>query len=619
MTDISNAESPYRANGAYSPRLHGMQLRNTQQRLVAALLRRPSLVPTVMQAGIRPDDFPKELHNALMIATKKPDRIKEIVADPNVDPTIRNLYMRVVELTHGQARQIAEQVVANVRRNGPQGIGEEIAAEPEHVDPENEANGHGDNANGDSQEIGASQKANERKQQTGAEQSETASNDEEIDSDLAGMNKKYAVVKIGGKTRVVSFEEDATYPGCTVPVYSTIPDFCAFHAKRKKIVVGKNGKEKKIGIGRWWIDHEQRRQFEGIVYAPGANAANGKLNLWNGFGCEPRAGSCDLYLDHMRNNICAGNEEHAEYLLNWMAYAVKHPDRQGEVAVVLRGKEGTGKGMAAKQFGRLLGAHFRHIVHAKHLTGHFNAHLQHCSVLFADEAFFAGDRSHESILKALITEETILIEPKGIDPFPVRNRVHLIMSSNSDWVVPAGADARRYFVLNVGDAHIQDHEYFASIARQMDNSGREALLYHLLSRDLSRFDVRLVPHTQALAEQKAHSRRGVDRLVEIICHNGMLPSVHIDYPDVAITSGEEKGEGLYCAARTLVADLKHISSIVVGNALKSDWECVPWKDRYRRGIRFPSLGRLRELFDKRHGKQGWPVTSGEDSEWSPTT
>jgi hypothetical protein len=317
----------------------------------------------------------------------------------------------------------------------------------------------------------------------------------------------------------------------------------------------------------------------------------------------------------LRNNICAGIEEHSEYLLNWMAFAVQHPDRQGEVAVVLRGKEGTGKGMAAKQFGRLLGAHFRHIVHAKHLTGHFNAHLQHCSVLFADEAFFAGDRSHESILKALITEETLLIEPKGMDPFPVRNCVHLMMSSNSDWVIPAGADARRYFVLNVGDAHIQDLEYFAAIAKQMDNGGREAFLHHLLSRDLAKFDVRLVPQTKALSEQKAHSRRGVDRLIEIICHDGGLPCSHVSHCDVAVTSGEEKGEGFYHAARTLVSDLKHVSSIVIGNELKAKWQCTSWKAGNQRGIRFPSLAHLRELFDKRHGNQDWPAIAGEVIEW----
>src|SRR5262245_4418173 len=114
----------------------------------------------------------------------------------------------------------------------------------------------------------------------------------------------------------------------------------------------------------------------------------------------------------------------------------------------MRGAEGTGKGMLTKQFGRIFGYHFRHVMHAKHLTCHFNAHLQACSLLYADESFFAGDRSHESILKGLITEETILVEPKGVDTFSIRNCLHIILSSNERWVIPAGSDARRFFVLD---------------------------------------------------------------------------------------------------------------------------------------------------------------------------
>ena len=95
---------------------------------------------------------------------------------------------------------------------------------------------------------------------------------------------------------------------------------------------------------------------------------------------------------------------------------------------------------------------------------------------------------------------------------------------------PASADARRYFVLAVADHHKQDHAYFAAITREMDNGGREALLYELLNRDLSSFNVRDVPQTDALADQKAHTRRGVDRLVEMVAHSGMLPAVHAPIP-----------------------------------------------------------------------------------------
>jgi hypothetical protein len=431
------------------------------------------------------------------------------------------------------------------------------------------------------------------------------------DIDLAEMNEQYAIVKVGGKTRVMSLEENPIFPGCKVPLFSTIQDFCLFHLKRKKVV----DKGKEVGIGRWWINHSERRQYDGVVYDPAGTNSN-MFNLWTGFSCEPIEGDCDLYLGHLKHNMCNGNGAYYEYLICWMAHTVQHPDRQGEVAVIMRGKEGVGKGVAAKEFGNLFGSHFHHIVHAKHLVGHFNAHLQQCSVLFADEAFFAGDRAHESILKGLITEETLLIEPKGVDPFPVRNCLHLIMSSNSDWVVPAGADARRYFVLNVSAAHMQDHHYFGAIIQQMENGGREALLFHLLNLDLSNFNVAQVPQTGALAEQKAFTRRGIDRLIEQIAHDGRLPSAHTVHVNVAVTTGEEDLKGFYHHARTLVPDLRYDSSIVIASKLKDEWGCGPWKSGYQRGITFPPLAELRARFDAKHGPQDWPGASdGGGVDW----
>ena len=205
----------------------------------------------------------------------------------------------------------------------------------------------------------------------------------------------------------------------------------------------------------------------------------------------------------------------------------------------------------------------------------------------------------------------MMIEPKGVDPFAVRNCIHLLMSSNADWVVPAGADARRYFVLDVADTQMQCAEYFGAVTREMNQGGREALLFHLLNRNLAAFDVRAVPQTEALAEQKRHSRRGVDQLIEIIANDGIVPRAHHDLANVAITSGEEKGRGFYVAARALVHELKFRSSPVIANELRKKWGCKPWKNAHLRGISFPMLSDLRQMFDRRHGPQSWP----EMEEW----
>jgi len=59
--------------------------------------------------------------------------------------------------------------------------------------------------------------------------------EDDDERELTEMNAVFAVVKVAGKTRVAELEESVTYPGCRVPVFSTIADFCAFHAKRKKL------------------------------------------------------------------------------------------------------------------------------------------------------------------------------------------------------------------------------------------------------------------------------------------------------------------------------------------------------------------------------------------------
>ena len=185
------------------------------------------------------------------------------------------------------------------------------------------------------------------------------------------------------------------------------------------------------------------------------------------------------------------------------------------------------------------------------------------------------------------------------------NVLMIFMASNSDWVVPAGASARRFFVVDVPDARKQDHPYFEAITNQLDNGGREALLHYLLQRDLTNFNIRVVPQTQALADQKARSRRGVDLLVELLASDGMLPNAHSAYPDVTITSVDEKGDGFWPSARKLVPELKQQNTRVIGRTLKLDWGCKPWESHGRSGLKFPPLEILRAAFEKKHGIQDW--------------
>lgn len=319
------------------------------------------------------------------------------------------------------------------------------------------------------------------------------------------MNEKHAVIEdIGGKCLVIGEVIDlGLEPPRLRIAKQTFENFRNRYLNRF-VQVGTDKEKKPImkPAGQWWLTHGMRRQYSSLVFAPGRDVP-GVYNLWQGFACEAIPGkNHEPWLEHVRDHICSGNEEHYAYILGWMARAVQKPGQAGEVALVLRGGQGTGKGAFGRGFGSLWGRHYMQISNAKHLVGQFNAHLRDCVFLFADEAFFAGDKMHESILKTLVTEETFMVEGKYVDAEVAPNYTHLLMSSNASWVVPAGADERRFLVMDVSEERKQDSAYFRAIRAALDDGGREALLHYLLTYSLEGYEVRTVPKTEALRDQK---------------------------------------------------------------------------------------------------------------------
>jgi hypothetical protein len=321
---------------------------------------------------------------------------------------------------------------------------------------------------------------------------------------LTELNLQYSVVMLGGKCLVMRQVKDPIF-GRKDITFSSFNDFKNFHSNEKYWLENGNGKAKKKIITDIWIEQPTRTQFNGIVFNP-TGGVDGYYNLWHGFAYEPRKGSCNRLLEHIRDNIAMGNSKIYQYVLAWMAEIVQNPGgKRPGVSLVLRGKQGVGKGCLAEYFGKILGNHFLHITQASQLTGKFNNHLKDALLVFADEAFWAGDKNSEGVLKGMITEDIIMIEPKGRDPFSVKNHVRLMIASNNDWLVPAGPQERRFCVLDVSEKHQQDHAYFAAIEKEMKSGGREALLHLLLEADLSNFDFYNFPRTEALLDQKISS------------------------------------------------------------------------------------------------------------------
>ena len=122
--------------------------------------------------------------------------------------------------------------------------------------------------------------------------------------------------------------------------------FVSFYLNCRIPVPQGGGKTVLKPVADVWLHHPKRRQFVGgVIFDPsGHHARPDMLNLWQGFAVEPRPGSWARLQDHILKIVCAGDTSLRDWLMGWMARLVQRPGEQGEVAVVMRGIEGCGKG-----------------------------------------------------------------------------------------------------------------------------------------------------------------------------------------------------------------------------------------------------------------------------------
>ena len=350
---------------------------------------------------------------------------------------------------------------------------------------------------------------------------------------LIELNQKYSVIgDIGGKCMVMSWVQSKLDSRLEVPSFQSWKSFTERYSNRY-IQIENEPRQ----IGAYWLKWPLRKTYESIDLVPGAPQIlpNGALNLWRGFGVEPVPGvgpdgapqwgaGWRRMQAHIHEILAAGDAATAAYIAKFAAWSVQNPDDRAEVALVFRGGKGSGKGTFANALVRMFGSHGLQIYNSKHLVGAFNGHLRNCILLFADEAFWAGDRQGESVLKGMLTERALVIEQKGIDAVAWKNRLHVIMAANADWVVPASHDERRYVVFDVAPKRIGDPDYFRALHSELDGDGLSHMLHDLLKLPLAGWHPRQIIQTPGLQKQKAMSLGAVAAWWENILQNGTVPA-----------------------------------------------------------------------------------------------
>ena len=210
------------------------------------------------------------------------------------------------------------------------------------------------------------------------------------------------------------------------------------------------------------------------------------------------------YLDRLMppENLCwyRDNQNYQfkqqDYYEQWIAQRIQQPHIAPEVAIVLRGDQGTGKSFVFDILLKaLLGQSNYKAVSLAHIKGKYKATLW-SSVLLQIEELNDTKKQIGEILKQLITQPTHLIEQKHQPSYQAEKHFGIVITSNEPIPMQIENNDRRYFIPHFSKVAEDSQKFFQEFADWLEyNNGYQEMYDHFNSVDLDDFDIRKAPIT----------------------------------------------------------------------------------------------------------------------------
>lgn len=242
---------------------------------------------------------------------------------------------------------------------------------------------------------------------------------------------------------------------------------------------------------REWKLHPERSvvRLSEVGFDPTERDGQIVCNLWGGWPTTPKAGQCDTLLSLLRH-LCSGEEKGNDaiyqWVLKWLAFPIQKQGAKMRTALIFHGPQGAGKNLFFEAYAAIFGKYARIIGQAE-IDDKFNDWASGKLFMIADEVVARQELFHiKNKIKALITGETIRINPKNVAAHDERNHVNLVFLSNEKQPLVLEQDDRRFAV--IWTPHKLGENYYSDVADEVASGGIEALHDYLLHLDLGDFN-----------------------------------------------------------------------------------------------------------------------------------
>ncbi len=256
-------------------------------------------------------------------------------------------------------------------------------------------------------------------------------------------------------------------------------------------------------ITKWLCDPEMRTYMDQdwIPYNGVYKQTDKKIyNLFTGYSSVITSPVPDNYLKYVKPfleillNLCEGEQRNLDFLLHYLAHIIQKPAEKMRFCIIFTGSQGTGKDTILVAMSKIFGTDMvQSESNPENLIGkHATAIVKKLLVAF-NESEARKTFDFEGIMKSLITEPTLIVNPKNMQPYSIKNVARPFINSNKDNPIKFDAVSkdRRFIAWKSTDTFSNPKygNFWKQFYKLIDTSKFASSLYHYLNTiDISSYD-----------------------------------------------------------------------------------------------------------------------------------
>lgn len=266
------------------------------------------------------------------------------------------------------------------------------------------------------------------------------------------------------------------------------------------------------------------------------------VNIWEEPEYRRQKGTEDTAFDDFLAYVIP-NEQDRDVFLNWLAWNLQNESKKPSWAVMLYSeKQGTGKSTLTDLLKALFGEQNTGRTNGvSKLVGRFNKEVLENKLVIVEEVEVRRGSPEANSLKSLITENSTMVEAKGLPAFVEHIYCAFIMTTNHLPLWLEESD-RRFFILEFNHKGYSnggpDHEAFTDIVARLkqlttDPKRLKGLYDRLLARKVSRnfgdkLDIQKYA-TEIMLQLKDLSPDAAKQIVEEVLNDKNIVFVPVEY------------------------------------------------------------------------------------------